>query len=146
MRGGGGGVYGGSWSYFSLGLMCSDILVVGLDILPWRPGPTETFNLPSFTKSDCTVPDLPIKWRDGSSYVGGLTAEGPMICGYIKQQSSCYRLASNGTWEGVGGMRMTLRQHAAAVRLEDGWWVTGLCNFSFWLSIKYHKKGLKTVI
>jgi len=105
----------------------SDILVIGLDILPWRSGPTETFNLPSFTKSNCTVRDLPVKWRDGNSYVGGLTAEGPMICGNgnFEQFSSCYRLESNGTWKGLGGMKMTLRQHAAAVRLEDGWWVTG---------------------
>ena len=108
------------WNSFSLVLMCSDILVVGLDILPWRSGPTETFNFPSVTKSNCTVPGLPIKWRDGNSYVGGLTAEGPMICGHIKQQSSCYRLASNRTWEEVGWMRMALRQNAAAVRLEDG--------------------------
>jgi len=103
----------------------SDILIIGLDVLPWRSGPSESFNLPAFTKSDCTVPDLPYEWRDGNSYVGGMTAEGPMICGQIQKQSSCYRLARNGTWQEVGWMKMSLRQHAAAVRLEDGWWVTG---------------------
>ena len=72
------------------------------------------------------MPDLPYEWRDGNSYVGGMTAEGPMICGQIQKQSSCYRLARNGTWQEVGWMKMSLRQHAAAVRLEDGWWVTGL--------------------
>ena len=103
----------------------SDFLFIGTGFPSL--GMSEVLHLPSFTKANCTPP----VFQDGEysyySYVGKLTPEGPLLCGGTykgERQSSCHLLTRSGNWEEVQGMNM-VRHGAAAVEIDEGWWVTG---------------------
>ena len=114
----------------------SDLLFIGPVV--GSDGESEVLSLPSLTIAPwCTTPVFPR--RDHHGYVGGLSPDGPLLCGGYhgrRFRSSCYLLAKNGSW--VPSTQMKEKRHgAAAVQMENGWWVTGT-------SDSYNKSFLKT--
>ena len=102
-----------------------DVLFIGPGIRGSR-GESEVRYLPSFTRATCTLPVFPHGYYWG--YVSTLSPDGPLLCGGRhsggRYQSSCYLLARNGSWVTSPQMKEA-RGWAAAVQMEEGWWVTG---------------------
>ena len=96
-------------------------------------GRSEVLSLPSFTKTNCTLkPVFGSGCRDSyKGYVGRLSPDGLQLCGgYFDnvKLSSCYLVARDGSLVTSTQMQ-NVRHGAAAVELEDGWWVTGNIHF-----------------
>ena len=104
----------------------SGVLFIGPG-MEGEKGKLETLNVRSLTKSGCNpAPPFP-GGDDCEGYVATLTANGTLLCGgrhHFDSQSSCWLLDTTGAWREVEGMT-TVRIRAAAVELDEGWWVTG---------------------
>ena len=87
--------------------------------------PPEILTLPFLRKSPCKVPPFPYIYYHG--YVGTFFRGRPLLCGGDTQskgpQKTCFSI-NNGAWEKIFPMKQH-RTFAAAVVLEEGFWVTG---------------------